>query len=304
LRKAQANLVAARRDSGLAQQGADRRRRDGVGGQRGELLHHLYHRPVCDPVPVGETTTADDARLHAVERLRDQARLAEAGLADHRHQLAPHLRARPLPRVRQPPKLLLATDEARGVAPLGHVQHGDQPERRDRLGFPFQLQRLHRLHVDRRRHQRVRRSADQHLTRLGRLLEAGGDIHRVAGGECLVRGRHHHAGIDADPAAQAELRQRVTHLDRSAAGPQRIVLAHHRNSEHRHHRVTDELLHRAAVPLDDRPHPLEVARQQSAQDLRIDRFAQRRRPRQVAEHRRHRLTQLAHRLRLRHRDAT
>ena len=67
----------------------------------------------------------------------------------------------------------------------------------------------------------------------------------------------------------AELGQRVAHLDRRAARPQRVVLVHDRNAEDRHHRVADELLHRAAVRLDDPLHPLEVARQQRPQRLRV-----------------------------------
>jgi hypothetical protein len=62
---------------------------------------------------------------------------------------------------------------------------------------------------------------------------------------------------------------------------------HHWQPKDRHHGITDELLHRTAVALDDRLHPLEIAPQQCAQRLRIDRLAQRRRPRHITEEHRH-----------------
>jgi hypothetical protein len=51
----------------------------------------------------------------------------------------------------------------------------------------------------------------------------------------------------------------VPHLDCGPERAERVVLVHDRHAEHGHHRIADELLHRAAVPLDDRLHPLEVA---------------------------------------------
>ena len=71
--------------------------------------------------------------------------------------------------------------------------------------------------------------------------------------------------------------QRVAHLDRRPHRAQRVVLVHDRHAEHGHHRVADELLDRAAVALDDRLHPLEVAGEQRPQRLRVGRLAERRR---------------------------
>ena len=144
-------------------------------------------------------------------------------------------------------------------------------------------------------HERMRRLADQHLARRRRLLEPRRHVHRVPGRQPLRRARHHLAGVHADPAADPELRQRVPHLHRRPARPQRVVLVRRGDPEHRHHRVADELLHRAAVRLDDRLHPLEVAGQQRPQRLRIRRLAQRRRAGHVAEQHRHRLAHLPRR---------
>jgi hypothetical protein len=132
-------------------------------------------------------------------------------------------------------------------------------------------------------HERERRLADQHLVRRGRLLQPRRDVHRVAGREPLLGAGHDLAGVDTDPPLDPQLRERVAHLDRRAAGAQRVVLVSGRHAEDGHHGVADELLDRAAMPLDDRFHPLEVAREQCPQRLGVGRLAERRRADHVAE---------------------
>jgi len=111
------------------------------------------------------------------------------------------------------------------------------------------------------------------------------------------RAGHHLAGVDADAGLDPELRERVAHLDGGTARAERVVLVHDGHAEHGHHGIADELLHGAAVPLDDALHPLEVAREQRPQRLWVGRVAQRRRPGDVAEEDRHRLPVLARRRR-------
>ena len=53
-----------------------------------ELLQHLDHRPVGDPLPVGEAAPADDRRVRGREELRHQARLSHPRRPDDRDQLA------------------------------------------------------------------------------------------------------------------------------------------------------------------------------------------------------------------------
>ena len=65
-------------------------------------------------------------------------------------------------------------------------------------------------------------------------------------------------------ACDAQLGQGLPQLDGSPHRSQRVVLVHERNAEDSHDGVADELLHRAAVMLDDRLHALEVAREQRA----------------------------------------
>ena len=190
-------------------------------------------------------------------------------------------------------QLARATDEARRVRALRRPRNREQPERRHRLRLPLQRQRLHRLDHDRPLHERQRRLADQHLARLGRLLQPRRDVDGVTGRQPLLGPRDDLARVDADPAVDPELRERVPHLHRRPARAQRVVLVRRRHAEHRHHRVADELLHRAAVRLDDRLHPLEVARQQRPQRLRVGRLAQRRRTGDVAEQHRDGLADFA-----------
>ena len=90
-----------------------------------------------------------------------------------------------------------------------------------------------------------------------RLLEAGGDVDRVAADEALAaRGvaGDHLARVDAgarlerDPVAPlellVELGERRAHVGRGPHRAQRVVLAHRRHAEHGHDRVADELLDR------------------------------------------------------------
>jgi hypothetical protein len=72
---------------------------------------------------------------------------------------------------------------------------------------------------------------------------------------------------------KAQLRQGVAHLGGSAHGAQRIVLVRGRDAEDRHHGITDELLDRAAVGLDDSLHPVEIAGEHLAERLGVDRLA-------------------------------
>ena len=58
------------------------------GGQQVELLQHLDDRPVGDPLAVGQAAAADDRRLDRARQLRGEPRLADAGIADDRDQLA------------------------------------------------------------------------------------------------------------------------------------------------------------------------------------------------------------------------
>ena len=184
--------------------------------------------------------------------------------AQDREQLAGVVAERLAEGVREPAHLRLAPDHGRlQVTGGAHLAvHREQAVGRDRLGLALQGQRLDRLDLDGILGQLQRRVADQDLARLGGLLEPGGEVDRVTGGQALRRAGDDLAGRHADAPLDAQLRERVAHLDRRAQRPERVVLVHDRHAEHRHHRVADELLDAAAVALDDALHPLEIAGEQ------------------------------------------
>ena len=133
----------------LAQQRADRRGGGLVRRQQVELLQHLDHRPVGDPLAVGEAAAADDRRLDRSQNLRDEPGLADARIADDRHQLAALLGLHALPCLPEDRELALASDEQRLVPPLRRLAHAQEPVGGNRLGLALQLERLDRLDLDR-----------------------------------------------------------------------------------------------------------------------------------------------------------
>ncbi len=120
-------------------------------------------------------------------------------------------------------------------------------------------ERLDGLDLDRVAHEQPGLGADERLARRRGLLEASGDVDRVAGDERLTLAADDDlARVDADPRLEPVLRDRRAHLRRSADRAQRVVLVRDGDPEDRHDRVADELLDRPAVPLDDRAQVLEV----------------------------------------------
>jgi hypothetical protein len=137
-----------------------------------------------------------------------------------------------------------------------------QPVRRHRLGLALHHERRQLHNLDRRSYESERLLSDQHLSRRGRLLEPRRDVDRIARREPFRRPGHDLPAVHADPALHAERGNRIADLDRRTAGAKRIVLVQDRYPEDGHHRVADELLHRAAVALDDRADRVEVPREQ------------------------------------------
>ena len=142
-------------------------------------------------------------------------------------------------------------------------------------------------------HESLGRRADENLAGARSLLEALGDVHCVACGERLAGARDDLPGVDADPHLEPEGRDGVAHLEGRAYRSQGVVLVDLRDTEDRHRRVADELLHRAAVALEDRAQLRVVAGHELAQDLRVGALTERSRADEVAEDDRDRLALLA-----------
>ena len=186
-----------------------------------------------------------------------------AGVADHRDELAALLGHGALPRLADEPQLALAADEAR-LRAIAPAPRAPRPAGAPATGsaLPFSSSGSTGSTSTAPRTSSSVASPISTSSGVGRLLQPGGDVDRVAGREPLLGAGHDLAGVHADPSLDAELRECLAHLHRRPAGAQRIVLVHRRHAEHGHDRVADELLHRSAVRLDDRLHPLEVAGQQ------------------------------------------
>jgi hypothetical protein len=180
-------------------------------------------------------------------------------------------------------ELGLPPDHRRDVPTSRVSGHGEEPRGRDRLCLTLQLDWFDCLRFHSVEDETQGLAANQDLAWLGRLLQPGRDVDGVAGREPLLRARDDLAGVHADPRLDAELGQRVSHLDGGADGAQSVVLVHVGNTEDGHHRVADELLHVPAVGLHDRLHPLEVASKQRAHRLGISRLSERCRAGHVAE---------------------
>ena len=117
-----------------------------------------------------------------------------------------------------------------------------------------------------------RERADHDLPRLRRLLQAGGDVDRLAGREGRVRlVGDDLAGLDADPRLEAELVHRVEDRGGGADGALGVVLVGLRDPERGHDGVAGELLDDAAVRRDAVRDVLEERVDAPAHDLRVAR---------------------------------
>jgi hypothetical protein len=273
------------------------------------LADDLCKRPVRDAVAVGETAAPDDGRvtLDPVGELAHEPRLTDARLADERDEAAPALLAGEPQRVAQALQLLPAPDERRVVATrqrLGVGAHAQQAVRRHGLGLPLQVERGKVLRLDRLANEVVCGLADEDLPRSGCALEPRSGVSRVARDEVAVPGqpsaRHRpgsdpRAGVDLEAAAFLEVGvhtlEAFAHRQSGPACPQRVVLVRLGHPEDGHERIADELLHPAAVLVDDRLHRLVVGRHHVREDLGIDARAERRRADDVGEEHRHGLAE-------------
>ena len=261
---------------------ADRRRCNRVGREYRELLHDLHHGPVRDPLSIEQAAAPDDASLDRVQRLGNQPRLAHAGVAYRQSPAHSGLIQRPIPRLgersqsrsrptnRDASQRLGASRTRRAgtpapvrISPSGPtaqpLRHHGFADRRERgladspspgvAACSSRAATLTASPVARR--SRVPVTTSPVFTPIRPAIPSSGSAARIS-----TAARHRAEGV---------------------------VLVRCGDAEHRHHRIADELLHRAAVRLDDRLHPVEVAGKQPTQRLRVDRLAEGRRSGQVAE---------------------
>src|SRR5205823_13903765 len=124
-------------------------------------------------------------------------------------------------------------------------------------------------------------------------LDARGGVDEVSGDHSLALGADRDRGLpgeDADARSQlrrahlvAECGHGGGQVERGTDGPLGVVLLCNRRSPNRHHRVADELLHRAPVERDQTFTGLEVAREELPHFLCITRLGERGETDQIGE---------------------
>jgi hypothetical protein len=269
------------------------------------LPKHLPERPVGDPLPGREAAPPEDGRglghrLHEPDELERQPRLADPGRPEHGDQPRPPGLDRLVEERDERQKLPVPPDHRRlkpGHSAGGLGQGFDETPHEERLGLPLELERGGSLEPKRVAGGQVRPRPDQCGAGLGRLLQPGGDVDRIPGDETLIAragGRREHLpGVDPDPDLKrhpvpvgelgVEVVEPRQHVERRPQRPFGVVLPHHREAEHGHHRVSDELLHGPAPRLDDGGHGGEVGGERRLQPFGIQPLAERGRAGDVGE---------------------
>ena len=266
-----------------------RRRADDGVGLDADRDQDLDQRPVRDALPVREAPPTKDVGCvaHALEEVRDEARLPDAGRPEEREEPTGGVRNRILVVAPETLALAVSPDKRRLEPPrerVGVVRHLEEPKCLDQLGLPLQREWLDRLDLHRVAHEQPGLGADQRLRRGCRLLEARSDVDRVSGDERLTLAADDDlARVDPDPRLEAVRRDRGTHLRCCTHRAESVVLVRHRDPETAMTASPTNFSTRATVTLDDRAEILEIPAHPRAQRLGIGRLAERRRPHEIAE---------------------
>ena len=188
-------------------------------------------------------------------------------------------RARALQRVHERSELPLSADERRAQAHRRRrrrsVRAPRRPPRRDTgSALPFAwMGSASRYSIDIPRRAIRGVSDEDAVDRRGRLHPRCG-VDDVAGDHRLALGRPRAEGDErlarVHGRAEVEVVDRVANGERRANGALRVVLVCGRSAEHGHDRVADELLDRAAVPLDLVAQPRVVRRKRRADVLGVE----------------------------------
>ena len=266
-------------------------------GRAGQREQDLAHGPVGELLSVGQALGGRDHSVgrqagQPAEKLLDQAGLPHSGGrddADHRGPLLVDGAARDELQLGQ---VVLATNQRQVVAlpGLGLARTDDDVGgHRRRFAAGLDLDLGGELEVVGGANRAI---AGQDHPRLGRLLEARRDVGGVAGDEevarRLVAACHHLSSADAEADGDAAVQLRVgpdalAHGQRRGDRAVRVVAVRGRQAEHSHHRVADELLHRAAVLLDALAGDAVVAGQDPPHLFRVELLAERGRSGHVGE---------------------
>ena len=182
--------------------------------------------------------------------------------------------------------------EARAEAGAGRERTPDL----ERFRLPLDLRGLELLVFERAFREPVGGFADRDSADRGDRLESRRRVHDVSGDDALaaVRSRvaidHRFAGLDSNPHTQLEvglgcvqLPDRIQDPESRPDRPLGVVLVGERRSEHCHHRIADEFLHRPPVTLEFLAQPLVVGADPRPYVLRVGGVRGGREADQVAE---------------------
>ena len=165
------------------------------------------------------------------EELADEARLADARVADDRDDRAASASTTALSKRRpQASHLGVPPDHRAGIgaSALRQPRTAQQSPGWHAFGLALELERLDRLDLDGRPHELVGELADEDLVGRRGLLQAGGGVDRVAGDEALtgagVAG-HDLAGVHADAHGELDAPAALELLVRGCASAARMPSA-------------------------------------------------------------------------------
>ncbi len=252
-----------------------------------DLLDDLQHGPERDALAVGKAAAGEDGGVVAdrAQRLRDEPRLPDAGVAEHGEEVARALAHGAGKRIPQKRELAIPAHHVRIEAPRmrgspGH--HLEQPVRHHAIALAFHDQGLERLGANRVSREHEGLLPDEDLAGRRRALEPLRHDYDVTADERVVArriaGDHFpavHALANLDMSAMRALELDVQPFDRLAevsGRPHRaqgVVLVQHGHTEDGHDRVADELLDPPAVPLESRTRLVVVRHHHATETLGI-----------------------------------
>jgi hypothetical protein len=259
---------------------------------------HLAERPERDAVAIGRAAAVMppdrlDQAVDVFEELPGEAGLADAGRTDDADEPRPLLAAGRMEEVLEEAELVGAPDERRleRIRSIAATALGDDPDGApggDRARLALEHVLACRLEHDRLRGGALGCLADEDSAGRRHRLHARCGVDEVARDHPLADRTDRDCGLarqDAGPSLDGgpERPDGVDELERGSDRALRVVLVGDRGSPYRHDRVADELLDRPAIPADDVPCEIEVARQRVADVLGVTALSERGEPDEIRE---------------------
>ena len=244
-----------------------------VVGDPGRGLDHLGERPVRDALAVGQAAPRENAgALETVHELAGETALADPGLAEDGEEVRAPVPNGARERVLEELELGLTADERRAWTPGtgGPVDRVHETPGSESGAHALQLQGAGVLDHQACACEAIRGGPDQDLTRPRRLLEARGEVDRLAWLRTWTPSPRRPARRPRYRfSPPGRLLDGLTHGKRRASSALGIVLVSLRDAERRQHRISGELLHDPAVQRDAVRDLLEEHVHAATNDLRI-----------------------------------